>query len=128
MQDFRQLSVWRKGHALTLAVYRATQDFPRAELYGLTSQLRRAVSAIPTNIAEGAGRGSDADFGRFLQIAMGSANETAYLLLLARDLTYISDDAYASLDSATAEIKRMLASLLRTLRDPGSKKKLTADS
>lgn len=126
MQDFRQLKVWRKGHELTLAVYQASQGFPKAELYGLTSQLRRAASAIPTNIAEGAGRGSDADFGRFLQIAMGSANEVAYLLILARDLTYIGGDEFASLDTATAEVKRMLASLLRTLRTASTKKK--ADS
>lgn len=70
MKDFRELSVWAKGHALTLAVYRATTGFPRDELYGLTSQVRRSASSIPTNIAEGCGRGSDADFCRFLYIAM----------------------------------------------------------
>ncbi len=116
MQDFRQLKVWRKGHELTLAVYLATQTFPKTEIYGLTSQLRRAAAAIPTNIAEGTGRGSDADFGRFLQIAMGSASELEYLLMLARDLSYLSGDAHVAMEAVTVELKRMLASLLRTVR------------
>ena len=116
MQDFRQLKVWRKGHELTLAVYLATQSFPRAETYGLTSQLRRAAAAIPTNIAEGTGRGSDADFGRFLQIAMGSASELEYLLMLTRDLSYLTGGAHVAMEAVTVELKRMLASLLRTVR------------
>jgi four helix bundle protein len=116
VQDFRQLKIWRKSHELTLAVYRATQGFPVAETYGLTSQIRRAAAAIPTNIAEGTGRGSDPDFARFLHIAMGSASELQYLLLLARDLSYVSDDVHASLGDMTVEVKRMLASLLRTVK------------
>jgi four helix bundle protein len=125
VQDFRQLKVWRTSHELALAVYRATQDFPRSETYGLTSQMRRAAAAIPTNIAEGTGRGSDADFARFLHIAMGSASELEYLLLLARDLAYIDDKVRAPLDHLTIEVKRMLAALLRTLK---SKPNATADS
>jgi len=116
VQDFRQLKIWRKSHELTLAVYRATQGFPVAETYGLTSQIRRAAAAIPTNIAEGTGRGSDPDFARFLYIAMGSASEVQYLLLLARDLSYVGDDVHASLGDMTVEVKRMLASLLRTVK------------
>ena len=76
MKDFRQLQVWEKSHQLALGVYKATQDFPKEELYGLTSQIRRASTSIPTNIAEGCGRGTDPEFARFLQIAMGSASET----------------------------------------------------
>jgi four helix bundle protein len=116
VQDFRQLKVWRKGHELTLAVYRATQGFPTGETYGLTSQMRRAAAAVPTNVAEGTGRGSDPDFARFLHIAMGSASELQYLLLLARDLSYVGDDMHASLEDMTVEVKRMLASLLRTVK------------
>jgi len=116
VQDFRQLKIWRKSHDLTLAIFRATQGFPAAETYGLTSQIRRAAAAIPTNIAEGTGRGSDPDFARFLHIAMGSASELQYLLLLARDLSYVSDDVHASLGDMTVEVKRMLASLLRTVK------------
>ncbi len=74
MQDFRQLKVWEKAHQLTLTVYSVTRSFPKDELYSVSSQMRRAAASIPTNIAEGCGRGSDADFARFIQIALGSAN------------------------------------------------------
>jgi four helix bundle protein len=86
MKDFRQLKVWAKSHELALSIYRVTNDFPREERYGLTSQIRRSTTSIPTNIAEGCGRNTDADFARFLQMAMGSANETEYQLLLSHDL------------------------------------------
>jgi four helix bundle protein len=76
MKDFRQLKVWEKAHQLAVAVYKETKGFPKEELYGLTSQIRRSSMSIPTNIAEGCGRNTDADFARFLQIAMGSASET----------------------------------------------------
>ena len=89
MKDFRQLKVWEKAHQLALQVYKTTVNFPREELYGLTSQIRRSSMSIPTNIAEGCGRHTDAEFARFLQIAMGSASETEYQLLLARDLEFL---------------------------------------
>jgi four helix bundle protein len=113
MQDFRQLNVWQKGHALALGVYAATHGFPRDEIYGLMSQLRRAAVSVGANIAEGCGRNSRADFGRFLHIAMGSASELQYLLLVARDLKYLKGDQYEVLDAATSEVKRMLASLIK---------------
>lgn len=119
MQDFRQLQVWQKSHALTLDIYRATASLPKEELYGLTSQIRRAVSSIPTNIAEGCGRSGDSELKRFLQIAMGSASELEYHLLLARDLTYLEDADYKRLNRATVEVKKMLASFIRSLRPPG---------
>ncbi len=120
MQDFRNLKVWQKAHELTLAVYAGTDRFPRSELFGITGQLRRAVASIPTNIAEGCGRGSDADFARFLQFAMGSASETEYHLLLAADLGYLDRDTHALLDERVKEVKRMLAVLLARVR-PGSR-------
>lgn len=116
MKDFRQLKVWEKSHQLALAVYKATKGFPKEELYGLTSQIRRSSMSIPTNIAEGCGRNTDADFARFLQIAMGSASETEYQLILARDLEFIPGDSYEKLQNDVEEVKRMLASLLKTLR------------
>ena len=106
MQDFRDLKVWRKGHELTLDIYKVTVDFPKGESYGITSQLRRACSSIPANLAEGCGRGGDADFGRFVQIAMGSASETEYFLLLARDLNYLGASDYERLEGKITEVKR----------------------
>lgn len=116
MKDFRQLKVWEKSHQLALAVYKTTKGFPKEELYGLTSQIRRASMSIPTNIAEGCGRNTDAEFARFLQIAMGSASETEYQLILARDLEFLSQNDYEKLHNDVEEVKRMLASLLKTLR------------
>ena len=116
MKDFRQLKVWEKSHQLALSVYKATKKFPKEELYGLTSQIRRASMSIPTNIAEGCGRNTDKEFARFLQIAMGSASETEYQLILARDLEFLPTDSYEKLHSEVEEVKRMLASLLKTLR------------
>lgn len=86
MKDFRKLKVWEKSHQLTLAIYENTSSFPQSELYGLTSQIRRSAYSIPTNIAEGSGRGSDAELARFLTIAMGSASELEYQLQLACEL------------------------------------------
>src|SRR5437867_9600266 len=118
MQDFRSLKVWERAHALTMKVYRASAAFPRDEVFGLTAQLRRACASIPTNIAEGCGRGSDADFARFLHIAMGSASETDYELLLARDLGYLDAPWYDQLFEAISEVRRMLNALLQTVRRP----------
>ena len=118
MQGFRRLNVWNKAHQLTLEVYRVTARFPREELYALTSQMKRAASSIAANIAEGCGRGSDADFGRFLFMAMGSASELESHLVLARDLLlFISEADYLQLDSLTGEVKRMLASLIQRTRE-----------
>ncbi len=116
MKDFHQLKVWGKSHQLALAIYKATKEFPKEELYGLTSQIRRASMSIPTNVAEGCGRYTDADFARFLQMAMGSACETEYQLILARDLEFLCQDEYERLHNDVEEVKRMLASLLKTLR------------
>ena len=116
MKDFRQLKVWEKAHQLALAIYKATKEFPKEELYGLTSQIRRASMSIPTNIAEGCGRNTDAEFARFLQIAMGSASETEYQLLLSHDLGFLNKEQYDLLNTDVTEVKRMLASLLKTLR------------
>jgi four helix bundle protein len=116
MKDFRQLKVWERSHQLALSVYRASKEFPNEELYGLTSQIRRSSTSIPTNIAEGCGRNTDADFARFLQMAMGSASETEYHLLLAHDLGFLSKENYIKLNVDVTDVKRMLTSLLKTLR------------
>lgn len=97
-------------------IYRTTQSFPKSEMYGLTSQLRRAASSVPANIAEGCGRNSEAEFSHFLQIAAGSASEVEYHLLLARDLNLIAAGEYSNLDSKMNEIKKMLNAFLKKLR------------
>jgi four helix bundle protein len=115
MRDFRTMKVWGKAHQLTLRAYQATSGFPRAELYGLTSQVRNASSSIPSNIAEGCGRSSEGEFAHFLNISMGSASELEYRVLLSRDLHYLNNADYEELEARITEVKRMLASLIRTL-------------
>ena len=115
MKDFRKLVVWEKAHLMVLEVYRVTRIFPKDELHGIISQMRRAAVSIPTNIAEGCGRGTDRDFGRFLHIAMGSANELEYLLVLSRDLSFLESEVYREMESRTIEIKKMLSSLIKSV-------------
>jgi four helix bundle protein len=116
LQDFKKLTVWEKGHRLTLAVYKATARFPKDELYGLTSQMRRASASIPANVAEGCGRSGRAELGRFLQVAMGSASELEYHLLLARDLGMLGDSEYRSLENQVVEVKHMLSAFIGKLK------------
>ena len=115
MKDFRSLIVWKKVHELTLLVYEITKTFSKEELYGLTSQLRRAVRSVPTNIAEGCGR-SSAEFRHFLQIAKGSACEVEYLLLLSHELHMTKDSDYEELSKRIVEVKKMLSSLFAKLK------------
>jgi len=92
MRDFKKYDIWQLSHVLTLEIYKLTANFPREEIYSLTSQIRRACSSVPTNISEGCGRNSDKEFNYFLNIALGSANETEYLLILSKDLQYIDNE------------------------------------
>jgi four helix bundle protein len=120
MQSFRNLKVWEKAHAVTIEIYTASRSFPKEELYGLTSQMRRASASIGANIAEGSCRKGDTEFGRFLQIAIGSASELEYDLLLARDLRILEATDYERLSTGVVEVKRMLAALIRTCRGDNS--------
>src|SRR5271157_1239364 len=112
MRDFRQLEVWEVAHQLVLRVYKVTQEFPKHELYGLTSQMRRCSASIATNIAEGCGRTGNGDLHRFLSTAMGSAFELEYFLLLSQDLGLVVD-SYDELNTETRRVQRMLGSLIR---------------
>ena len=116
MRDFKNYRVGEKAHQLTLAVYAATTDFPKEELYGLKSQIRRSCASVTANIAEGCGRDTNAEFARFLRISAGSANELEYHLLLARDLGLLGAPEHATLDAKANDVKRMLATLTRKLR------------
>lgn len=119
MRDFRRLLVWEKSHRLVLDVYKITKNFPRSELYGLTSQMRRAGASIPANIAEGCGRNSQAEFARFLHIAMGSASELEYHLLLSHDLEFLDRNCYQQLYMQVTEVKRMLTGFVNQLKAEG---------
>ena len=117
MRDFHKLGIWQRSHQLTLDVYKVSQAFPKDELFGLTSQIRRVASSIPTNIAEGCGRASNKDYAHFLQIAIGSASEVEYELLLAHDLEYINDEAFNKLTSETIAIRKMIIKYQSELKD-----------
>ena len=115
MQDFRNLEVWNKAHNLTLDVYKLTEHFSRTEVFGLSIQLRRGAASIATNLAGGGGR-AQGEFGRFLQIAFGSACEVEYQLLLSRDLELITADEYDTVSAKLLEVKRMLLGLLKRVQ------------
>jgi four helix bundle protein len=115
MRSFKNLIVWRKAHGLTLDLYGVSRTFPREEQYGLTSQIRRCAASICANIAEGCGRGTPRDFARFIQIALGSASELEYHLILATDLGLISEQTHVVLQKSLVDVKRMLTGLVRRL-------------
>jgi len=115
MRNFYDLAIWHKSHLLTLRIYSISQSFPREEQYGLVSQIRRACSSIPSNIAEGCGRNSNPDMKRFLTISSGSASELAYHLLLAKDLNYLSENIYKELTDLLIEIRKMIHAFIRRL-------------
>ncbi len=116
MRDFRPLLVWEKAHQLTLKIYKTTTSFPKDEMYGLTSQIRRACASMPANIVEGCGRDSNPELARFLQIAGGCACELEYHLLLGHDLGLIEAENYAQLNHNVVEIKRMLYAFIQKLK------------
>jgi four helix bundle protein len=116
VRDFKTVKVWERAHELALSVYRITRGFPREEIYGLTSQMRRAASSIPANIAEGFGRSGNGDLHRFLDIAMGSASELSYFLLMSHDLALVSPESYGDAAVLVDEVQRMLASLIRKVQ------------
>lgn len=116
MRDFRQLRIWELSHNLTLKIYRITKGFPKDELFSLTSQMRRSSSSIPTNIAEGCGRGSNNDYARFLQIAVGSSYELDYQILLAKDLQYIDNTIYIELSNEISSLQKQIVALLHKVR------------
>ena len=115
MRDFKTLKVWVKAHRFSLDIYQVTRHFPKYEQFGLTSQLRRSAVSIPSNISEGCGRSGEKEFARFLSIALGSASEAEYQLLLSYDLKYIQLESYQSLNRLINEVKRMLITFIHSL-------------
>ncbi|MFL5727930.1 MAG: four helix bundle protein [Cytophagaceae bacterium] len=117
MQNYKELKVWQKSHSLTVDIYKESMHFPNSEIYGLISQIRRCAYSIPSNIAEGCGKRTQYDLANFLQIALGSANETEYFILLAKDLSYLNESCYLNLTEKVNEIKAMLINLIKKVRD-----------
>jgi four helix bundle protein len=115
MQDFRKLIVWKRAHEVVMLVYQCSHRFPKREMYGITSQMRRAAASIPANIAEGCGRRGRAELAQFLAIAMGSSTELQYHLILARDLEMMAAEEYEAIDARVAEVQMMLASFISRL-------------
>jgi four helix bundle protein len=123
MQDFKNLNVWQKAYELSLLIYRITSSFPASEQFGLTSQIRRSTVSIAANIAEGRGRGSDPDFRRFIQIAIGSICELECHIMLARDLEFLRPVDYDQVLIRIEEIRKMLIALSQCLQAQGSRLK-----
>ena len=114
--NFENLKIWERSHSLVLNVYKLTRLFPKSELYGLTSQLRRAAASVPANIVEGYSRKSKKEFLQFLYIARGSIEETKYLLLLAKDLDYLNETTYLDLQKRYNKVGKMLNGLISSIR------------
>ena len=117
MRNYRDLQVWSKAHNLTLELYRLSRGFPREEVYGITSQLRRSAASIGANLAEGCGRRTSTELARFVRIAMGSASELDYHLLLCRDLGFMSGDDFTRSEAGLTEVRKMLTSFLQSVEE-----------
>ena len=116
MKNFKKLKIWQKGIELFVDIYKTSKLFPQEELYGLTGQMRRSAVSIPSNIAEGSGRGSDKDFNRFLDIALGSSYELETQLTIAKKLNFISDKDFSEIINSLDEEQRMIAGLQKNLK------------
>ena len=116
MQNYKDLKVWEKAHLFTLLTYQETKSFRKEELYGLTSQLRRSAASVPANIAERCGKKTNPELAHYLNIALGSSNESEYYLLLSKDLRYLSDEKYIALNLLINEVKAMLIALINKVQ------------
>ena len=112
-ENFDKLLVWQRAHSLVLKIYEVTNNFPKEEIWGLTSQIRRAAVSVPSNIVEGKARGSRKDFKRFLLIARGSLEEVKYQSLLAKELKYMNDEQYEETTVMIEDVGRLLGGMIR---------------
>ena len=123
MRNYRDLEVWNKAHGLTLHLYKVSRGFPRDEIYGLTAQLRRAAASIGANLAEGSGRLTDNEMARFVRIALGSASELDYHLVLSHDLKFLNSEDYQYAAKELTSVRKMLRSFLSAIEKAQSKGK-----
>ncbi|EJL67023.1 four helix bundle protein [Flavobacterium sp. CF136] len=117
MSDFRKLLIWQKSMALITKIYFSTNNFPKEEIFGLTSQIRRSSISIPSNITEGSGRESDKDFLRFLNISTGSLFEMQTQLEIAKNITYLNQEEFNNLYEDNREVERMLVAFIKKIKD-----------
>jgi four helix bundle protein len=115
MRAFSNLSIWQKSHELALKIYTVTKSFPKDEIFGLTSQMRRSASSVPTNIAEGCGRSTNPQLKRFLDYSIGSASELEYQIILSKELSYIPANTFTELEQMVTEVRKMIHAYRRTL-------------
>jgi len=115
VESYKELLVYQKAYELSLKIYKATENYPRGELYGLTSQMRRSAVSIPCNIAEGYRRGHRKEYIQFLHIAQGSCGELETLISLSKDLTFLNEEPYRSLYDLQDEISKLLRGLIKSL-------------
>ena len=115
MRNFLTLEIWKRSHLLTLKIYKITKSFPKEEMFGLISQMRRSASSIPTNIAEGCGRNTNPQFVHFLQIATGSCSVLQYQILLCKDLYYFTEEEFKELNKEVNELRKMIFAYLSKL-------------
>ena len=115
MRDFKKFEVWQLSHQITLKIYTSTKTFPKEEIFGLTSQIRRSFASIGYNISEGSGRNSDKEFANFINIALGSSNEAENQLILAKDLEYLSETDFQRLLEELTTLKKKLVTLWNRL-------------
>lgn len=116
MRDYKKYTIWEKSHKLALEIYTTTKSFPKEEIYGITSQVRRASLSIPTNIVEGSGRNSQKEFAHFINIASGSAAETEYLIRFSFDLNYIDENQFNKLNNEIISLRKMLNAFHQKLK------------
>lgn len=116
LKSYRELEVWQKAHELVLLVFRLTEKFPRSDMFGIVSQVRRSSSSVAANISEGFGRGTTREFLRCLQIARGELEETRYFMLLSRDLERISEDEFSNVNTSCDTIGKLMNALGRALK------------
>ena len=112
-ENFDKLLVWQRAHSLVLKIYEVTNSFPKEEIWGLTSQIRRAAVSVPSNIVEGKARGSRKDFKRFLLVARGSLEEVKYQSLLAKELKYMNEEQYEEITVMIEDVGRLLGGMIR---------------
>ena len=117
MKDYKKLIVWQKAHQNVLDVYKLTMVFPKEEQYGITSQLRRAIVSVANSIVEGCGKYTEKDFANFLQQALGSCQESEYLLSLSYELDYLKKSQHETINKKVGEVKAMLISLIKKVRN-----------